>query len=280
MKKVRRLIEEIQRTVNYLKPMAIPIHSANASFFIILSLFPALMLLLGILRYTSLQLKDLLGLVEGFLPEALLPTAQFLIESSYRHTSGAILSVSVISALWSASRGMYGLLGGLNAVYGIQDKRGYLRRRILSVIYTFAFLVVLMLTLVMYVFGNTIVDYLWMTTEPVLMFIMNIIDFRFILLLFLQISLFTAIYALLPRTRHGVKASLPGAIVASLGWLIFSNLFSVYVVHFSSYSNIFGSIYALALGMLWLYFCICIFFYGAALNRFLQEYNLKDFFRN
>lgn len=273
MPKLRRIADKFQKISNYFKPMSIPIHSANTSFFLILSLFPALLLILGVLRYTSLEIKDLIGLIEGFLPEALLPTAQHLIESSYRHTSGTVVSVSVVAALWSASRGMYGLLGGLNAVYGIQDQRGYWLRRILSVVYTFAFLILLLLTLVLYVFGNTIMDYLWMTTKPVLMFLMNIIDFRFILLLLLQSSLFTAIYALLPKARHGVKDSLPGAVVASLGWLIFSNLFSVYVEHFSNYSNIFGSIYALALGMLWLYFCICIFFYGAALNRFLEEYD-------
>jgi len=56
-----------------------------------------------------------------------------------------------------------------------------------------------------------------------------------------------------------------------LGWLTFSRLFSVYVTHFSRYSNIFGSIYGLALGMLWLYFCISILFYGAACNRWLEQ---------
>ena len=48
-----------------------------------------------------------------------------------------------------------------------------------------------------------------------------------------------------------------------------SSLFSVYVRNFSRYSNIFGSVYAVALLMLWLYVCISIVFYGGLLNRFL-----------
>ena len=61
--------------------------------------------------------------------------------------------------------------------------------------------------------------------------------------------------------------------MASVGISVFSKLFSLYVLHFSNYTNIYGSIYALALGMLWLYFCICILLYGAALNRWLREKN-------
>ena len=60
-------------------------------------------------------------------------------------------------------------------------------------------------------------------------------------------------------------------ILTSIGWMVFSDLFSIYVTHFSSYANIFGSVYAIALGMLWLYCCISILLYGGALNRYLKK---------
>lgn len=255
----------------FLRPMHIPLHSAYTAFFLILSLFPALLLLLGILRYTELSTADLLDLLEGLLPESLLPTAEALVRASYNHSSSAVVSVSVLAALWSSSRGMYGLLRGLCAVYGTQKATGYWKKRVTSVIYTFLFLMVLIMTLVLHVFGNAILDYLWMMTQPVLMAIMSILDLRFALLLLLQTALFSTMYALLAGTRRPIRACIPGAVLASLGWLTFSRLFSVYVTYFSNYTNIFGSIYALALGMLWLYFCICILFYGAAWNRFCED---------
>ena len=64
---------------------------------------------------------------------------------------------------------------------------------------------------------------------------------------------------------------MPGAVLAAVGWLIFSKLFSLYVSYFSNYSNIYGSVYAIALGMLWLYICLSILFYGGALNKLLTE---------
>lgn len=262
--------QEAQKIAAFLRPMAVPLHSAYTSFFLILSTFPSLLLLLGLLRYTDLSSRDLLDFLEGWLPESLLPTATALVQSSYRHSSTTVISLSVLAALWSASRGMYGLLRGLQAVYG-EASSGYWKKRVLSVAYTLSFLIVLVLTLVLHVFGNAILDYLWMMTDPALMAVMNVVDLRFVLLLFLQSTLFCAMYALLTGKRRSFSRCLPGAFLASLGWLTFSRLFSVYVSHFSSYSNIFGTIYGLALGMLWLYFCISILFYGAAFNRWLEE---------
>ena len=138
-------------------------------------------------------------------------------------------------------------------------------------LYTFLFLVVLILTLVLHVFGNTIIDYLRMTTNPLVNFLMDVVDWRFLLLLALQIALFAAMYAFLPNRRHGLKESIPGALLAAFGWTVCSALFSIYVAYFPNYANVFGSLYAAALAMLWLYFCICIIFYGAALNRALME---------
>ena len=66
-------------------------------------------------------------------------------------------------------------------------------------------------------------------------------------------------------------APFPGALLASLGWLVFSNLYSIYVRNFSGYANIYGSVYAVALSMLWLYFCVMILLYGGLLNRVLAE---------
>ena len=80
--------------------MAVPLHSAYTSFFLILSTFPSLLLLLGLLRYTDLSSRDLLDFLEGWLPESLLPTATALVQSSYRHSSTTVISLSVLAALF------------------------------------------------------------------------------------------------------------------------------------------------------------------------------------
>ena len=260
-----------RRVLDFLKPMNISLHGAYTSFFLALSVFPVLVILFGVLGYTSYGVEELMDLTSGLLPEPFMPMAEGLLLGAFEHTSGAVVSVSAVAALWSAGRGVRGLMQGLNAVYGLKEDRSYLVTRALAMVYTLLFVAVLVLTLVLHVFGTTILDYLRMTTIPLLQFLMSVIDLRFVLLLILQTALFTAMYAALPNRRNSLKESFPGALLTAFGWLTFSDLFSIYVEHFQNYANIFGSVYAVALAMLWLYFCICIVFFGAALNRWLAE---------
>ena len=266
-----KLWQWLEKLTEFLKPMRISIHSAHTAFFLILSVFPASMILVGVLGYTSLELEDVLSMVAQVVPEPLMPLANRLLTGAFEETSASLLSISAITTVWSASRGILGLKEGLNAVYGVKERRSYLLSRGISMFYTVLFVAMLVLSLVLNVFGSTILDYLHMTTNPVFLFLMDVIDFRFFLMLLLQTALFTAMYAALPDRKVGLWESFPGAVVASLGWLIFSKLFSLYVEHYPRYANIFGSLYAAALTMIWLYFCIVIVFYGGAINRYIME---------
>lgn len=251
----------------------VPLYAANASYFLVLSVFPSLLLILGLLRYTTLEVDDLMGMLEGLLPAVLLPSVERLIFNIYENSSRAVVSISVATALWSASRGIYGLITGLNSIYDVPEDRGYLYTRGISVVYTFLFLIVLLLTLLLHVFGQTILDLLPPTTNPFLLFLGDIIDFRFFFLLFIQTVLFTGIFMMLPNRRNKLIGSLPGALLSSIGWLVFSHLYSIYVENFNSYANLYGSIYAVALSLLWLYFCMYILFCGGVLNRFIAIWN-------
>ena len=235
--------------------MGIPVHAGYACFFLVLSLVPALVLVLGVLRVTALEAADLMVLAAGFLPDALEIYAWELISGVYGPSAQALLPLSALTALWSAGKGVYGLQQGLNAVCGTEDSRRWLSRRLACAVYTLLLIGALILTLVLHVFGRTLFP--------------GQLG-GFFLLAAGQTGLFCALFMFLPGRRSGFSESLPGALLGSGGWMVFSALFSVYVEHFSGLSHLYGSVYALALGMLWLYGCVSILFYGAALNRFLM----------
>lgn len=256
------------RSVSGLK---VPLYAASAGFFIVLSTFPALVLLLALLRQTGLQVEDLLEVLGSILPEALAVNAEDMIIDAWSGLSGTMVGMSAFTALWSASRGIHGLLTGLNAVYGIRETRGYFHTRSLSLAYTFAFLLVLLLTLVVHVFGNTLLELLNHRPGSFAAFLARTVDLQSAVLLAVESLIFALMFMVLPDHRIGFGASWPGAVLAALGWLIFSDLYSVYVENFAPLSSVYGSVYAVALSMLWLYCCISILFYGGALNHFLQK---------
>ena len=138
-------------------------------------------------------------------------------------------------------------------------------------VYTFLFLLVLLLTLALHVFGQTILAQLPQSDNPAMLFLLRVISSRFLVLLLLQTALFTAMFMFLPNRRNKFLPSLPGALLASLGWQLFSDFFSLYVEHFSNFSTVYGSLSAVAIAMLWLYTCVAIVFYGGALNKYLAD---------
>ena len=269
------LIGRAYHLVRYLQSLDVPLYAANAGFFIILSLFPALVLVLSLLRYTGLQVSSLVEVLATVIPAALMPTIENLVLSTYENSSGALVGLSALTALWSASKGIYGLLTGLNTVYGVAENRGWFYTRFISVLYTFAFLAVLLLTLVVHVFGGTLLSLLPISRSPLIKILTGILDFRVILLLSIQTAVFMLMFAFLPNGRNKLRDTVPGALLSSLGWMIFSSLFSVYVERFASLSNIYGSVYTIALAMLWLYFCLSIIFYSAAFNQYLEDRKKK-----
>lgn len=66
--------------------------------------------------------------------------------------------------------------------------------------------------------------------------------------------------------RLSVKSQTPGAAFAAVGWALFSTAFSIYFRYFKNFTVTYGSLAAVILMMLWLYFCICILFMGAEIN--------------
>ena len=262
-------MKKLKEFAAYLAEQKVPLYAANASFFLILSIFPVLVILLALIRYTGLQVETLTDLIAQLVPGALMPMVNRLVLSAYVNSTGTVLSLSAVAALWSASRGMYSFLMGLNAVYEVKENRGYLRTRLLSVGYTFAFLLVLVLTLVLHVFGADILHLLH--DLPIPTFLLNLLDMRVFVLLVLQTALFCGMFMVLPNEKNSLRESLPGALLTSIGWQLFTNAYSVYSQRFTAYANIYGSVYVIALGMLWLYFCICIVFYGGVCNKILQK---------
>lgn len=261
-------MERLRRIIRQMAALKIPLYAANVCYFLVLSLFPGLLLVLASLRYTGLSANDLILFLEDLLPGALLPWAEGLIVSTYYNASAAAISVSAFAALWSASRGIYGLMAGLNRVYGVREDRSWLRKRVISVLYLGLFLVVLLATLVIHVFGLKLLEMLQRTQLPLTRGILELVNWRMVILLSVQALTFSLMYMTLPNRDNRFFDGLPGAVLAALGWQGFSRAFSSYVLRVENYTALYGPVYSMALGMLWLYCCMLILLFGGAVNRF------------
>lgn len=264
---LKRLIDKFNRD-------EMTVYAAQASFFIVLSAFPFLMLLLTLVQVIpAVSRTDIQRAALEMIPDVLEMDSlvSSIIDNVYTNSPGTILSVTAVTALWSASRGMISMKRGLNRVLDIRDRSSYLLERLICAGYTVVFVLVCIFSLVLLVFGTTI-QHIVLRFFPFLSAVTDyIISFRSLFALTLLTLCFTGMYTLVPKKKQPPRSQLPGAVFSTVCWILFSYAFSIYFNHFHNFSYMYGSLTAIVLLMLWLYFGICILFFGAEINYFLRE---------
>ncbi|AOZ96639.1 YihY family protein [Butyrivibrio hungatei] len=253
----------------------IPAFASSTAFFFILSLIPLLLLFTSILPYTNLTENDLVRAVVEVTPDFANDILIRLVDETYNQGT-AILSLTAIIALWSGSLGMLALIRGLNCIYDVNERRNYFYLRLIAALYTVAMAVILVTMLILMVFGNILED-LIVSASPTFSYVMSfLINFRFVLVIGIAIMLFALIYTYVPSAKIKFVHQLPGAIFSAVVWYVFSWIFSIYVNKTDNYS-LYGSLATPVIMMFWLYFCFYIFFIGAFINRFFDEFGRRDY---
>lgn len=270
------LIRLIRTFTIKLRDDSVSAFAAQAAFFIILSFFPFLMFLLTLLNYLPISTKEFQEVLTQLFPGSISQTIQGIIAELVIKASGAVLSLTVVLALWSASRGMMALVRGLNAVYRHKETRNYFLIRGVSMLYTLVFAGLLIATLILLVFGNQLYHFI-ITKLPFLgTFALIIMNLRTLVIMAILTLFFLLMYMIIPNRKSKIIFELPGAILTAAGWLGFSYLFSFYIDHMGNFSYIYGSLTALAVCMLWLYFCMYILFIGAEVNMVLAHPEIRQ----
>lgn len=251
------------------------VYAAQASFFIVLSAFPTIMLIMTLVQIVpNLSQSNIMSFVLSVVPNMFHSMVISIIDDLYTKSPTTILSITVITALWSASKGMLGIERGLNRVQADVSTRGYILSRIICAGYTILFILVCGLSQIVLVFGQAF-QKLVSRYFPFLTGIAeSIIDMRTMFSLVILFVFFLGIYDVLPYRKLSIRSQIPGAIFSTIGWMGFSYLFALYINNFGNFSYMYGSLTVIVLMMLWLYFCICILFLGAELNWFLEKFGM------
>ena len=257
-----------------MKKQNISAFAASIAFFFFLSLVPMLVVICTILPYTPLTEANLLTALNDLIPDKIFPFVQGLVQDVYALSEG-LLPIAVIVTLWTAGKGMLALMRGLNGVGAIEETRNFLWVRCVACFYTVLMLFMVLLSLIVTVFGNRLVELLFYKLPKIKPLVELIMHFRFLAVWILLMLLFASIYSYVPNGRLKFREQIPGAAFTAVGWSGFSFGFSFYVDR-ADYS-IYGSLALIVLIMLWLYFCMYIVMVGAYFNRYFQPVNQEIF---
>ena len=269
---LKAAISKIRSFSKTFKIARVSTYASSAAFYIFLSIIPIIVLLFTIIPYTPLTQEGVLKVLLEILPDSLDAFTTGIVAEVY-DKNVAILSVSAVILLWSASKGMQAITLGLNSINGVKETRNFFLLRLEACLYTVILLVLMIISLGLFVFGSFIIDHLvlWMHVDKIYQVL---VDWRFLVEWIFYAIPIAFLYAWVPNRRTRPHTQWRGAAFTGVTWTLFSYAFSLYLSIFPAFS-IYGSLTTVIITMFWLFVAMNILFLGALIKVFFEESDKK-----
>jgi membrane protein len=247
--------------------------AAALSYYFVMSLFPALVLLSAFVAY--LPVPDLfdqaLGLMSRFVPSDSMGVVRRVVSDVVTPNRGAFLSFGLLGTLWTASGGFAAAIEALNIAYDVEETRPFWKTRPLAVGLTFLTGILLLSGLSIMILGPRFGEWLsyrahfsqlWLWTWPYIHWTLGV---------GFAVLAIEAVYFLAPNVKQRFWATLPGAVVAVGCWVGLSYLLGIYFRTFANFNKTYGTLGAAVGLMVWLYWTGFAMLIGAELNAELAK---------
>lgn len=260
--KLKRLIKKLIKIANMPEMGILP---GQLAFFFVLSIIPLIALLGSLAGSFGISIESILELLESIIPSSVVNMFEPIITGEGLTVGTAIF---YISSFLLASNGTHSMILASNMIYDIKNK-DYLSRRIKAIIMIFVLVLLLIFILVVPAFGDHIVNFLASLIKNQLIgnnliLIYNILKYPLSLtFIFIGVKL---LYTLAPDETIKSKYTNYGSVFTTIGWIVATEIYSIYVDVFSKYNLFYGSISNLLILMLWIYILAFIFVMGMVIN--------------
>lgn len=248
-------------------------YSSQATFYLMLAVFPFTMLICLASRLLPLKEETLLRLVRLLVPGSYQELGVTLVDGYYNENINSISAkvIMIVFLVWTASRLIQALINGFNMAYGIKETRSQAVIRLIGCGYTVALCLLLVVLIVMYALGSKLMTYIIskLPDSALLDLILNIS--RNLAAPLLLLLIFWLSYVILPSRKTRIRDEFPGALMTAAVWRGIIALYApVLQRSLERYNYVYGSLAGLVLILIWLYFCVYFWFVGAELNWYLK----------
>src|SRR5215218_9295403 len=265
----------LKRSVGEFKEDNLTDWAAALTYYGILAIFPALLVLvsvLGLIGSSATQpLIDNLGDVAPGTAKEIFTSAIKNLQGS-QGAAGVFFVIGLVGALWSASGYVAAFMRASNSIYDIEEGRPIWKTLPTRVGLTLVLLVLLAISAVAVTLtgglakqvggligvGDTAVTVWNIAKWPVLLLIVSF--------------MFALLYWAAPNVKHPkFRWVSPGGVIAVVGWLIASLGFAFYVANFGSYNKTYGALAGTIVFLVWLWISNIMVLLGAELNAELER---------
>jgi YihY family inner membrane protein len=264
----------VKRTVREFRVDNLSDWAAALTYYAVLSIFPALLVLISLVdlagQGTIDALLDNLGQVAPGSVNEILATAIRNLQQT-RGSAGVLALVGLAAALWSASGYIAAFMRASNAIYDVPEGRPVWKTLPIRVGVTVIVMMLLAVSAVAVVASGGLADrigrVLGLGSAAVTAW--NI--FKWPVLLLVVSFMFALLYWASPNARQGFRWVSPGGILAVVVWVLASVAFAIYVANFGSYNKTYGSLASVIIFLVWLWLSNTAILLGAELNAELER---------
>ncbi|HEX6982575.1 MAG TPA: YihY/virulence factor BrkB family protein [Balneolaceae bacterium] len=256
----------------------ISIVSAGVAYYFFLALFPTLIAAISIygLIMDPAQVQQQMSQLGQILPDQASQMFSDVLKEmagKAETTLGWSLALSLLFSLWSANQGTSAVFTGINIAYDETDERGFFKRTGLTLIFTLGGIIIGIICTAFVVVFPAMIESINMPS-----FLQTLIEWlRWPLMAAIIIAALGLTYKVATdRDNPKFRWASPGAIIATVLWLLGSFLFSFYINNFGSYDETYGSFAAVIILMLWFYITALIILLGAEINAEMEHQTRKD----
>jgi membrane protein len=247
--------------------------AAQLSYYFFLALFPAILFLLALASFFPLSnITDDVGRALGpFVSPQVLELIQEQMRRLASSANGGLLTFGVLGALWSSSAAIVSIVGALNRAYDIEEGRPWWKVRLIAIGLTLGVAVFVLVSLSLVLVGPTLAAWLGRVTGWGAPFEWTWLVLQWPLVFGLVATGIGLIYYFGPDADQDWVWISPGAILATLLWLVASLLFKFYVARFTDYEGSYGTVGAVIVLLLWFYVSGLAILTGAEVNAEIEH---------
>jgi membrane protein len=247
--------------------------AAQLSYYFFLALFPALLFVLALASFFPLSniTDDVARSLGPFVSPQVLELIQEQMRRLANNENGGLLTFGVAGALWSSSAALVSIVGALNRAYDIDEGRPWWKVRIVAMGLTLATAVIVLIALSLVLAGPTLAERLGQATGWGVPFEWTWLVLQWPLVFALVTIGIGLIYYFGPDAAQDWVWITPGAVTATILWLLVSLLFKVYIANFTDYEGSYGTVGAVIVVLLWFYVTGIAILVGAELNAEMEH---------
>jgi membrane protein len=252
-------------------------YASAMSYHVFFALFPFIIFLLALLSFLNIpEFFDwILQRADTMLPPQAMEQVEEVVGEIQDQRRSGLLSFGMIAMLWTAGLALRSAMNALNRAYNVEEGRPIWKRYGLSLVYTLALMLLLILAA-----GFMIIGPQWMAALADVVGLEEVVVTMWawirlpvaVVLLMLALGL---VYYFAPNVKHPLHLVTPGAVLAVLVWFLASLGFTLYVQSFTDYSATYGSVGAVIVLLFYFFISANAFLLGAEINAVIERETTK-----